>query len=285
MKQKEGIGEIVSSSPWSIASVKKSILFDVLGVMDRANRIRTRRTLQFDYSLLKKETAEKYEELYKVARNRSEWFAAAFYVPNKKHGEERETVMFSFLIEKAFDWVSYNCLERWLKETGSEAIVYYIAAACLSNEENAISPEDVSQMARGDGGKIIDALNKTDLPEKVKMSVYTIVYNHETFLKKFLNYLKNVYEAVFDLYTQYAHVCKNTNDALVKHLKSNSEYSLMLWEIKERIHDEKKRKHVIVLSLVRLEWGWMKHAKSAFYYIKGLFAIQRIINDDGFCIF
>ena len=59
----------------------------------------------------------------------------------------------------------------------------------------------------------------------------------------------------------------------------------MFWEIKERIHDEKKRKHVIVLSLVRLEWGWIKHAKSSLYYIKGLFAIQRIINDDGFCIF
>ena len=138
MKQKEGIGKIVSSSPWSIASVKKSILFDVLGVMDRANRIRTRRTLQFDYSLLKKETVEKYEELYKVARNRSEWFAAAFYVPKKKFHGARETVIYSYLIAKAFDWVSYNCLERWLKETGSEAIVYHIAAACLSNEEKVI---------------------------------------------------------------------------------------------------------------------------------------------------
>lgn len=285
MKQKEGIGKIVSSSTWSIASVKKSILFDVLGVMDRANRIRTRRTLQFDYSLLKKETAEKYEELYKVARNRSEWFAAAFYVPKKKFHGARETVIYSYLIAKAFDWVSYNCLERWLKETGSKAIVYYIAAACLSDEEKVISPEDVSQMVRGDEGKIIDALNKTDLPEKVKMSVYTIVYNHEAFLKKFLNYLKNVYEAVFDLYTQYTHVCKNTNDALVKHLKNNSEYSLMLWEIKERIHDEKKRKHIIVLSLVRLECNWVKHAQRSFYYIKGILAIQRIINDDGFCIF
>ena len=137
MKQKEGIGKIVSSSPWSIASVKKSILFDVLGVMDRANRIRTRRTLQFDYSLLKKETAEKYEELYKVARNRSEWFAAAFYVPRRKYSGERGTVIYSYLMAKAFDWVSYNCLERWLKETGSEAIVYHIAAACLSNEEKA----------------------------------------------------------------------------------------------------------------------------------------------------
>ena len=285
MKQKEGIGKIVSSSPWSIASVKKSILFDVLGVMDRANRIRTRRTLQFDYSLLKKETAEKYEKLYKEARNRSEWFAAAFYVPKKKFHGARETVIYSYLIAKAFDWVSYNCLERWLKETGSEAIVYYIAAACLYKEERVISPEDVSQMAMGNGGKIIDALNKTDLPEKVKMSVYTIVYNHEAFLKKFLNYLKNVYEAVLDLYTQYTHVCKNTNDALVKHLKNNSEYSLLLWEIKERIHDEKKRKHVIVLSLVRLECGWIELVDCTVYHFKGLFAIQRIINDDGFCIF
>ena len=285
MKQKEGIGKIVSSSPWSIASVKKSILFDVLGVMDRANRIHTKRAIQIDYSLLKKETVEKYEKVYKVARNRSEWFAATFYVPRRKYSGERGTVIYSYLMAKAFDWVSYNCLERWLKETGSKAIVYYIAAACLSNEEKVISPEDVSQMAMENGCKIIDALNKTDLPEKVKMSVYTIVYNHEAFLKKFLNYLKNVYEAVFDLYTQYAHVCKNTNNALIEHLKNNSEYSLMLWEIKERIHDEKKRKHIIVLSLVRLECGWIKHAKSALYHIKGLFAVQRIIHDDGFCIF
>ena len=120
LKQKEGIGKIVSSSTWSIASVKKSILFDVLGVMDRANRIRTRRTLQFDYSLLKKETAEKYEKLYKEARNRSEWFAAAFYVPQKKFHGARETVIYSYLIAKAFDWVSYNCLEKWLKENTKE---------------------------------------------------------------------------------------------------------------------------------------------------------------------
>lgn len=285
MKQKEGIGKIVSSSPWSIASVKKSILFDVLGVMDKANRIQVRRTLQFDYSLLKKETIEKYEELYKVARNRSEWFAAAFYVPKRKYFGERGTVVYSYLIAKAFDWVSYNCLERWLKETGSEAIVYYIAAACLSNEEKAISPEDVSQMAKGTGGKIIDALNKTDLPEKVKMSVYTIVYNHEAFLKKFLNYLKSIYEAVFDLYTQYAHVYKNTNKALGEHLRHNSEYSLMLWTIKDRFCDGKKRKHIFIISLIRLECGSIKHMNCAIYYFIGVFAIQRIIHEKGFCIF
>ena len=285
MKQKEGIGKIVSSSPWSIASVKKSILFDVLGVMDRANRIYTKRALQIDYSLLKKETVEKYEKIYKVARNRSEWFAAAFYVPKRKFFGERGTAIYSYLIEKAFDFVSYNCMEKWLKETGSETITYYIAAACLSNEERMISLEDVSQMAKGNGGKIIDALNKTDLPEKVRMSVYTIIYNHEAFLKKFLNYLKNVYEAVFDLYALFTDVCKYTRNALIKYLSENSEYSLMLWKIKDRFLDEKKRKHVIVLSLVRLECGWIKHAKSSLYYIKGLFAIQRIINDDGFCIF
>ena len=253
--------------------------------MDRANRIHTKRAIQIDYSLLKKETVEKYEKVYKVARNRSEWFAAAFYVPRRKYSGERGTVIYSYLMAKAFDWVSYNCLERWLKETGSKAIVYYIAAACLSNEEKVISPEDVSQMARGDGGKIIDALNKTDLPEKVKMSVYTIVYNHEAFLKKFLNYLKNVYEAVFDLYALFNHVCKYTRNALIEHFKNNSEYSLLFWEIKERIHDEKKRKHVIVLSLVRLECNWVKQAQRSLYYIKGILAIQRIINDDGFCIF
>ena len=285
MKQKEGIGKIVSSSPWSIASVKKSILFDVLGVMDRANRIHTKSALQIDFSLLKKETVEKYDKIYKVARNRGEWFAAAFYVPKRKYSGERGTVIYSYLMAKAFDFVSYNCLEKWLKETGSEAIVYYIAAVCLSNEEKVISPEDVSQMAKGNGGKIIDALNKTDLPEKVRMSVYTIIYNHEAFLKKFLNYLKNVYEAVLDLYSLFTHVCKYTRDALIKHLSENSEYSLMFWETKDHILGTEKRKHVIVISLVRLECSWVKHAQRSLYYIKGILAIQRILNDDGFCIF
>lgn len=285
MKQKEGIGKIVSSSPWSIASVKKSILFDVLGVMDRANRIHTKRAIQIDYSLLKKETVEKYEKVYKVARNRSEWFAAAFYVPKRKYYGERGTVIYSYLMAKAFDCVSYNCMETWLKDSGGEVIAYHIAAVCLSNEERVISPEDVSQMAKGNGGKIIDALNKTNLPEKVRMSVYTIIYNHEAFLKKFLNYLKNVYEAVLDLYSLFTHVCKYTRDALIKHLSENSEYSLMFWETKERIFDVEKRKHVIVLSLVRLECNWVKQAQRSLYYIKGILAIQRIINDDGFCIF
>ena len=62
----------MSSAVWSIATMKKSILFDVLGVIDMANKTSSSKQFAYDHSLLKEETVSKYKKIYKSAINQNE---------------------------------------------------------------------------------------------------------------------------------------------------------------------------------------------------------------------
>jgi len=120
----------MGSAEWSVASKKKSVLFDVLFVMDRANRIKSKEILRFEYSLLKAETVEKYDAIYKVAKNESDLMAAAFHVSPKKISSKHDIIC-EYLLDKAVDMVSFNEMVKFLEKTTVEEIAYYIAATCL----------------------------------------------------------------------------------------------------------------------------------------------------------
>ena len=138
----------MSSAMLEIASVKKSILFDVLSVIDRANKATKRNTLSFEFSLLKEETVKRYDKIYRIARNHKEMLAAAFYIPPKKPQEYRVTVLYEYLFDKAFEMVSVHELLEYIKQENGKTLIYYIAEKCIS--DTSYTREDIEKVYSGD---------------------------------------------------------------------------------------------------------------------------------------
>lgn len=275
----------MSSSMWSVASIKKSILFDVLSVMDRANRVKTDKARSFEYSLLRAETVKKYDTVYKLAKNQSDLMTAAFYVfKNKIHGDF-ETVIYAYLVDKALNMVSFKEMISFLESSTVEEIGYYIAAICLSTKEKSVGKREVGEIVKQGDMKLIEILNETKLTEIVKMSVYLIIFNYSVFRLNLINYMKKIYNYICQLYLEYSYVYKYTKKILVNFMKINTEKAFIMQETKKRVNDEKKRKIVIILSIIRLEHSWVKHTNCTLYHNKGIFALQRIMHSNDFTVF
>ena len=275
----------MGSAIWSVASKKKSILFDVLFVMDRANRIKSKEILRFEYSLLKTETVERYDAIYKAAKNESDLLAAAFYVSRYVEEGKHDIVIYTYLINKALEMVSFNEMIKFLGKTTKEDIAYYIAAACLSAKDKNVTREDVAEIVKQGDRNLIEALNHTTLPERVKMSVYMIVFNYDKFLAALISYMKKIHRYVQNFYGEYAEVFNKTKKHFLEFMSYNKEHMLILDEPKSRMNDEKQRKKVLILSLIRLEYSRINHANSTIDYNKGILALQRIIHSNEFTIF
>lgn len=275
----------MSSSLWSIASIKKSILFDVILVMDRANRIKSHDILRFEYSLLKTETVKKYDILYKAAKNQNELLTAAFCISKKKIHGKHDTVIYSYLFDKALDMVSFNEMIKFLEKSKAEDVAYHIAAMCLSTKEKDVSKDEIVEIVKQGDMNLIEVLNQTTMPEKVKMSIYIMIFNYEEFLSMLIKYMKKLHTYISNLYLEYACIFKRTKKVLINFLKKNRENVFIMKEIPQKVNDEKQRTQLIVLSLVRLEYNRVKHADCTVYYNKGFFTLQRVIHNSEFTIF
>ena len=275
----------MSSAMLEIASAKKSILFDVLSVIDRANKATKRNTLSFEFSLLKEETVKRYDKLYRIARNHKEMLAAAFYIPPKKPPEERVTVLHDYLFDKAFEMVSVHELLEYIKQKNGETLVYYIAEKCIS--DTSYTREDIAKAVRESDFRIIDILNKTRLPEKVKMSVNMMLFQQKEFIEALIEYINYVHEYIRDVYVDYREVFDNFKSLLIERIKDKSKSSNLLttMAMNRIVTDGIERKQIIILSLIRLEYSWIKHDEKKIYHIRGLFFWQRILHSSSFTIF
>ena len=275
----------MSSAMWEIASAKKSILFDVLSVIDRANKATKRNTLSFEFSLLKEETVKRYDKLYRIARNHKEMLAAAFYIPPKKPQEERVTVLYEYLFDKAFEMVSVHELLEYIKQKNGETLIYYIAEKCIS--DTSYTREDIEKAVRESDFRIIEILNKSSMPEKVKMSVNMMLFQQKEFIDALIEYINYVHEYIRDIYVDYREVFDNFKSLLIERFKdrskSNNLFTIMV--LNRIVNDDIERKQIVILSLIRLEYSWIKHDEKKMYHIRGLFFWQRILHSSSFTIF
>ena len=275
----------MSSAMLEIASVKKSILFDVLSVIDRANKATKRNTLSFEYSLLKEETVKRYDKIYRIARNHKEMLAAAFYILPKKPQEYRVTVLYEYLFDKAFEMVSVNELLDYIKQENGKTLIYYIAEKCIS--DTSYTREDIEKAVKESDFRIIEMLNKSRLPEKVKMSVNMMLFQQKEFIDTLSEYINYVHEYIRDIYVDYREVFENFKLILIESFKdkSKSKNLLTTFVLNRIATDGIERKQIIILSLIRLEYSWIKHDEKKMYHIRGLFFCQRILHSSSFTIF
>ena len=275
----------MSSAMLEIASVKKSILFDVLSVIDRANKATKRNTLSFEYSLLKEETVKRYDKIYRIARNHKEMLAAAFYIPPKKPQEERVTVLYEYLFNKAFEMVSVHELLEYIKQENGKILIYYIAEKCIS--DTSYTREDIEKAVKESDFRIIEMLNKSRMPEKVKMSVNMMLFQQKEFIDTLSEYINYVQEYIRDIYVDYREVFENFKSILIERFKdkSKSKNLLTTMAMNRIVTDGIERKQIIILSLIRLEYSWIKHDEKKMYHIRGLLFLQRILHSSSFTIF
>lgn len=276
----------MSSAVWSIATMKKSILFDLLGVIDRANRIKAK-TLFFDYSLLKQSTVDRYEEIYIAAIDQSEDLAAILYAPAKKPKEERFTVIYEYFFDLAFDMCSFEELIRYINQADRNDFAYCIVAKCLSTPKREVTRDEIAELVNINDRKVIDFLFMFSIPEKVKMSIYTMIYYYDDFIESLIQYLKKVYKKISDLYEELYCVFHDVESMIVERLQDKQQRYQLISLIGRRVKsdDDFLRKQIIILSLVRLEYCWMKVEIKCNFYLVGLFFVQRIIHDDEFELF
>ena len=277
----------MSSAVWSIATMKKSILFDVLAVIDRVNKAKNPKTILFDYSLLKQKTVERYNKIYIAAIDQSEDLAAILYVPVKKPKEERFTVIYEYFIDLAFDMCSFEELIRYINQADRNDFAYCIVAKCLSTPKREVTRDEIAELVNINDRKVIDFLFMFSIPEKVKMSIYTMIYYYDDFIESLIQYLKKVYKKISDLYEDLYCVFHDVESMLVERLQDKQQRYQLISLIGRRVksEDDFLRKQIIILSLVRLEYCWMKVETKYNFYLVGLFFVQRIIHDDEFELF
>lgn len=107
--------------------MKKSILFDVLNVIDKANREKDYERITFEYSLLKRDTFLRYNNLFELAREFDDSIAAVLYIPENDKNINRSTVLLNIYMNTAkeansfVDLIAY--IERADKLEGAEPIM------------------------------------------------------------------------------------------------------------------------------------------------------------------
>ena len=81
--------------------MKKSVMFDVLNVIDKANREKDYDRITFEYSLLKRDTFLRYNNLFELAREFDDSIAAVLYIPENDKNINRLTVLLTVFLDRA----------------------------------------------------------------------------------------------------------------------------------------------------------------------------------------
>ena len=274
-------------SSWSIASMKKSILFDVLNVIDKANREKDYERITFEYSLLKRDTFLRYNNLFELAKEFDDSIAAVLYIPENDKNINRWTVLLTVFLDKAKEVNSFmdliDSIETADKQEGAEPIL----RECLYSERKIIPEDLIPAMIQSRDMYVVKLLDDTALPQEVKYSLATLLFNYSEFVKTLVAYLNKIHDAVGALYDQYKDSYRYTSRILRNYLESNNIEKLLPPSMQEHLLDVgvTSTKYVVVLLLIRLEYIRIVYEGRSALHISGLFYIQRMIHNNHFKIF
>lgn len=134
---------------------------------------------------------------------------------------------------------------------------------------------------------VVKLLDDTALPQEVKYSLATLLFNYSEFVKTLVAYLNKIHDAVGALYDQYKDSYRYTSRILRNYLESNNIEKLLPPSMQEHLLDVgvTSTKYVVVLLLIRLEYTRIVYEERSALHISGLFYIQRMIHNNHFKIF
>ena len=107
------------------------------------------------------------------------------------------------------------------------------------------------------------------------------------FIDALIEYINYVHEYIRDIYVDYREVFENFKLILIERFKDKSKSKNLLTTVvlNRLATDGIERKQIIILSLIRLEYSWIKHDEKKIYHIRGLLFWQRILHSSSFTIF
>lgn len=267
--------------------MKKSVMFDVLNVIDKANREKDYDRITFEYSLLKRDTFLRYNNLFELAREFDDSIAAVLYIPENDKNINRLTVLLTVFLDKAKESNSFmdliSSIETADKQEGAEPIL----RECLYSERKIIPEDLIPAMIQSRDLYVVKLLDDTALPRDVKYSLATLLLNYSEFVKTFVEYLTKIHDAVGALYDQYKDSYRYTSRTLKSYLETNHIEKLLPPSIQEHLLNAgvTSTKYVVVLLLIRLEYTRIVYEERSALHISGLFYIQRMIHNNHFKIF
>ena len=247
--------------------MKKSILFDVLNVIDKANREKDYERITFEYSLLKRDTFLRYNNLF------DDSIAAVLYIPENDKNINRLTILLTVFLDKAKEVNSFMDLIDSIETADKQEGVEPIMRECLYSERKVIPEDLIPAIIQSRDMYAVKLLDDTALPQKVKYSLATLLLNYSEFMKTFVAYLNKIHDAVGALYDQYKDSYRYTSRTLRNYLETNHVENLLVQSTQECLLEDKitRTKYVIILSLIRLDYNRVIYEERSALHISGLF--------------
>lgn len=259
--------------------LERSILLDVLNVINKVNICKTDNIFEDSVALMEKETIDIYRNIYAAAMRCNDFIAAALYSVNGV-GNIKYAVIYKFLIGKVFEISSFESLIDWFKNNGYLDFILYVLKSCLDDNQDCDMYFLMSEQ------EIYNDLEKTDLPDTIKYSIVKMIKDHDKFLKCLIEYMEDVYKYVALLYAKGTVTYNKMLYAMQVFIGKNGIKDLLGENDYCRLPEDKnKRKVMFIISLLLLDYRRTFQNEDGMIRILGYFDLQRQIHSKNFCIF
>ena len=270
---------------WTLESMNKSILFDVLSVIDQASKYQDDMAyLMSDFSLLKKDTIQMYMRIYEVAGKYDDAISSAMYIP-VKNNPYNWTLLFDKLSMVSNNFNCFEDLITFLRTEDSIDSIQYFLRGCLREEQKIVPEEIIEKMIDTRDLMSISVFEKTHLPQKIKFSLSTLLLNYTEYIELLITFLSKVHTVVQEMYERYKPNYRYAVRTLKAYLDRDGMDKLLdeyMWRI---ISEKKIKKYIIVLSLLRPEYADVIFGEKKLIMICGPLYVQRILHDEHFELF
>lgn len=272
---------------WNLASMRKSILIDVLNIIDRAHKPALRNVINDEISMLTPNAQRELDRIYNIVQSHDDILSALFYIPKSKRLVYIYTVAMRALSDMA---VSLNSVEEfieYIRSSGKHDVCEAILRNCVAAEYEDLtdSAEDIIQEQMYNISRNpVKYLDMTDLPVNVKFSLSSLLYDSDSFINSFASYIEKIHEAVTKLYAVHKKEFLYSYRLIKDYLTLGNALPLMMPEFRQRLGDT-DRKYIFVIELVCLNSSGIFYDDDKVVCIKGLHAIQKELHVDKFKLY
>lgn len=242
---------------WDMASIRKSILIDVLNTIDRAHKLSLRRVIKEELSMISPEARIQFKELYKIVRTHDDILSSLFYIPKTKENVYRYTVIMLVFNDCTLALDSVRDFIEYIKNSEGSDIRAGILTHCIAAEYRDFigeSDEYLQELLYGITIQPVKYLNSTKLSIEMKFSLLSLVMNYESFIDAFVAYILKVYDAVSKIYAAYKKEFIYSYRLLKDSFSSGNILPIVQPETMRQLGNM-ERKFIFVLQLICLNYS------------------------------
>ena len=163
---------------WSVASDGTSIMYDVLTAIDLANKNKVGHPcIDMPHSLLKRQTFDQYSHIFDMARTYDDSISAAMLLCEDPIDKIKGVILYKMLLFQSVSFTSFEDLVLYLHTVDRATSSEKILRACLYSERAVIPEDAIPLLIESQNMFTVDLLNTTKLPQRIKFSLTTLLFN------------------------------------------------------------------------------------------------------------